>query len=295
MDINIEGRGLLNLSRINILLGKNGSGKSVLLRFIEERKQALQNAGAVRYVTPERGGELTYQGNIETNIAGGSTWGDDIRRSNRFDNYRQLSVTEFRRLETLVLRKIEKDEATRADRGFTFDTILNSINNLLDNAEIIRGDNAGFEIVSKGESARRTPATLSSGESELISLAIEILSFSYRADTQEDKTSYLFLDEPDVHLHPDLQVRLMQLLHRSVDRKNVVVIIATHSTPILGALSSKDDASVVFIVPQQIQVKFAPIGESLRKVLPIFGAHPLSNVFNENPIFLVEGEDDERI
>ena len=136
MDINIEGRGLLNLSRINILLGKNGSGKSVLLRFIEERKQALQNAGAVRYVTPERGGELTYQGNIETNIAGGSTWGDDIRRSNRFDNYRQLSVTEFRRLETLVLRKIEKDEATRADRGFTFDTILNSINNLLDNVEI---------------------------------------------------------------------------------------------------------------------------------------------------------------
>ncbi len=30
-------------------------------------------------------------------------------------------------------------------------------------------------------------------------------------------------------------------------------------------------------------------------ILPIFGANPLSNIFNQSPIFLVEGEDDARI
>lgn len=31
------------------------------------------------------------------------------------------------------------------------------------------------------------------------------------------------------------------------------------------------------------------------RILPVFGAHPLSNVFNRAPIWLVEGEDDERV
>src|SRR5262249_20728492 len=37
------------------------------------------------------------------------------------------------------------------------------------------------------------------------------------------------------------------------------------------------------------------ISDEYRKILPVFGAHPLSNLFNQAPIFLVEGEDDERI
>jgi hypothetical protein len=40
---------------------------------------------------------------------------------------------------------------------------------------------------------------------------------------------------------------------------------------------------------------FLSISEALERTLPIFGAHPLSNVFNNSPILLVEGEDDERI
>lgn len=32
-----------------------------------------------------------------------------------------------------------------------------------------------------------------------------------------------------------------------------------------------------------------------QNILPIFGAHPLSNLFNQNPILLVEGDDDVRI
>lgn len=295
MDIEVGGRKLSNLAKINVLLGKNGSGKSTILRALDQNKSSLPDVGATRYITPERGGQLTYDAGIDTNVTQNPNWADDIRRSNRFENFRQMSVTEFRRLETLVLRKIEKDITTRQDMAFSFDTTLASINLLLDNVQIVRGTGSGFEITTKGVTEKRLPGNLSSGETELISLAIEILAFSYGSEHFESKTSYLFLDEPDVHLHPDLQERLIRLLVEAVEHKNIVVVIATHSTAILGALSNNNNAHVGFAVFRQVEINFVPIGESLRTVLPIFGAHPLSNVFNKKPILLVEGEDDERI
>jgi len=45
----------------------------------------------------------------------------------------------------------------------------------------------------------------------------------------------------------------------------------------------------------QKELDFKAISAIYKKVLPVFGAHPLSNFFNEAPILLVEGEDDERI
>ncbi|MHB8270306.1 AAA family ATPase [Bradyrhizobium sp.] len=294
MDIEAAGQKFSNLAKINVLLGKNGTGKSTLLRTFENNKQALPDFGAARYITPERGGELVYQGNIETS-AQDPNWSDSVRRNNRFENFRQMSVTEFRRLETLVLRKIEKDAATRKDMNFSFDTTLASINQLLDHVQITRGASTGFEIQAKATNERRAPGTLSSGESELVSLAIEILAFAYGAETYTGKKSYLFLDEPDVHLHPDLQERLITLLADAIKDRDIVVVIATHSTAILGALSFNDDARVGFVISAQTEVNFVPIGEALRKILPVFGAHPLSNVFNKSPILLVEGEDDERI
>jgi ABC-type multidrug transport system ATPase subunit len=295
MDIEAAGKKLTNLAKINVLLGKNGSGKSTLLRTFEQNKQSLPNFGSARYITPERGGQLTYEGSIETTLAQNPEWGDNVRRSNRYENFRNMSVNEYRRLETLVLRKIERDPTFRQDLTFSFNTILDSINNLLDHVKIVRGPNAGFEIQAKTTPEQRAPHTLSSGEAELVSLAIEILAFAHGAESYEGKTSYLFLDEPDVHLHPDLQERLIKLLVDAVKSRDIVVLIATHSTAILGALSDNDDARVGFVLFGQNEVSFVPIGETLKKILPIFGAHPLSNVFNKTPILLVEGEDDERI
>ncbi len=295
MNITISNQTISNVGKINVLLGKNGSGKSTLLRRLEQEKHSLPDVGFARYITPERGGDLIYQGHLETNIAQDPNWADNVRRNNRFDNFRQLSVTEFRRLESLVLRKIEKDVATRQNLNFSFETTLELINSLLDNVSIVREDSSGFEIVSKNGKQKRAPSTLSSGESELVSLAIEILSFAYRAETYIGKRSYLFLDEPDAHLHPDLQERLISLLVKAIEGKDVVVIIATHSTAILGALSDNPDARISFVSSGQTEHSFVSISDALRSVLPIFGAHPLSNIFNRKPILLVEGEDDERI
>lgn len=105
MNVDFGNYHLADAEQINVILGKNGSGKSTLLRDLESMKTST---GYCRYITPERGGTLSRDGNVETNLSQG-TWGADVRRKNRFEQFRQISVAEFRRLETLVLRKIEKD------------------------------------------------------------------------------------------------------------------------------------------------------------------------------------------
>jgi energy-coupling factor transporter ATP-binding protein EcfA2 len=290
-----NGNELLNAAKFNVLLGKNGSGKSTLLRLFDQRRE--NQPGCVRYITPERGGQLSYDGNIETNQLNNARWMPQQRRKNRFEQFRQSSVGVFRSLETLVLRQIEADLELRQS-DFNFDSEVARINELLDRVELVRSDTAGFSVQSRDDSANADVNTLSSGESELVSLAIEIMYFAYlcRQEKYANTDNWLLIDEPDVHLHPDLQHRLMQLIVSAVDEVNGSVLIATHSTAILSSLiDASDDTRVGFKVQNSNRVEFQPIEKPIKAILPMFGAHPLSNIFNQNPPFIVEGEDDERI
>jgi predicted ATP-dependent endonuclease of OLD family len=49
-----------------------------------------------------------------------------------------------------------------------------------------------------------------------------------------DSRGLLLLDEPDVHLHPDLQSRLVKFLVKLIDEFDFDILMATHSTSILG-------------------------------------------------------------
>ena len=161
---------------------------------------------------------------------------------------------------------------------------------------IHRGNGNNFEVKGRADGEIRDTDVLSSGECELLSVAIEILSFSYQADHPDnaERKSLLLLDEPDVHLHPDLQHRLMNLLVEATHGKPTMTVIATHSTALLGPLTEAN-AHVAFMSGGDADIVFTPITQTLRDIIPVFGAHPLSNVFNERPILLVEGEDDVRI
>ena len=288
MDItNINGYTLNNVNKINIILGKNGSGKSTLIRQVEQGLTSQEGYGKTKYITPERGGSLVYEAGIEQNLANDINWLSGQRRRNLTPNFRQQSVAQYRKLETLVLREFEQDQTKSK-----FNPYVAKINSLLDNIEIKR-HNTAFKIFRKGTETEFNAQAISSGESELISLGIECLIFT--KELAESGQNILFLDEPDVHLHPDLQVRLMHFLKELVDENNFKVVIATHSTAILGALESYTDTHLAFITFDQKNLDFKAVSAVYKKVLPVFGAHPLSNFFNETPILLVEGEDDERI
>ena len=293
MDINnVNGYTLRNLNKINIVLGKNGCGKSIMLRRIEQSisPTTFQDIEKCKYITPERGGTLIYQAGAEDSMSRNINWLTQTRGKNQSTEFKHQTVVQYRKLETLVLREIEKEK--RKEFHYTFETYIDKINSLLDNIRIERHD-ITFKIFHKSSGNELKAEVISSGESELISLGIECLVFS--KECTSDKENLLFLDEPDVHLHPDLQVRLMRFLKELATEVNFRVLIATHSTAILGALESYENAHIAFMDFDQKEIDFKPITTVYRKILPVFGAHPLSNIFNEAPILLVEGEDDERI
>ena len=294
MDLeNLANFTLRNLTHINVLLGKNGCGKSFLLKRVEESVRNREDIGQVRYISPERGGLLNYEPGIDQNIGTNPNWLFDARKQNQTANFRQQSATLFRRLELIFLRKIEKEHLLDGYEPQSFDSIIDQLNTLLDRVKLKRHDQKGFEILDRENENPADPGEISSGEAELISLGIEFLAFA--REVTPNRTNILLVDEPDVHLHPDLQDRLTTFIYNVFTDKPVTIIIATHSTALLAGLSEIDGTSVAFMRRGEMEIRFKPVTDVARAILPIFGAHPLSNVFNQVPILLLEGEDDERI
>ena len=288
----LSGYTLRGIDRKNIVLGKNGCGKSRLLKQSESGLRGRSEIGSLRYLSPERGGLLQYEANIEQNITANVSWLADTRRHNQAGQFRQQSAAQFRRLELLILREIERDPRLRADPAVTFDRTVSRINDLLDRVYLKRGD-PSFVIHDRQTDFSVAPTEISSGESELISLGIECLVFE--KESVPGKTNLLLMDEPDVHLHPDLQARFARFIDGLVASGQVSVLIATHSTALLGAMSEDEHCRLAFMRYGDTDINFTPATGPLRRVLPVFGAHPLSNVFNQAPVLLVEGDDDERI
>lgn len=287
MDIEAGGFKLSGLGRVNVILGKNGCGKSSLLKAIDGPLTDREGTDS-RYMPPERGGPLNYEPGIEHNLTMDKSMLRGPRRVNQMPQFRQQAVAQFRRLE----HKVHLDAEERGVAA-EFDPYVDRLNSLLDNIEL-RREEPTFKIFSRHEpDLHLGNESISSGESELISLGIELLAYSQ--DIDPDQENFLLLDEPDVHLHPDPQGRLVKFLVELATDFDFCVIIATHSTAILGSLAGTDSGRVSFMQARQKDLQFEEIGEILRRVLPVFGAHPLSNVFNQAPILIVEGGDDERI
>lgn len=288
MDLTHAGEyNLTGLSKINIILGKNGSGKSSLLKKVEQHLSG-QNNGEINYVTPERGGSLSYLAHVDQNAANDPNWSKNNKRQNQWGEFKSHSVAQYRRLEILHLREIEKDRSLPS-----FDTIIDKINNLLTNVKIVRTNKGDFELFTKVSNTKIQSNQISSGESELIALTIECLT--YEKTCEAKKQNLLLLDEPDVHLHPDLQANFILFLSELLKSNKFSVIIATHSTAILGSLLNNADSKFAILTNGKFSAEFKPLNEMHQSILPIFGAHPLSNLFNLNPILLVEGDDDVRI
>ncbi len=276
---------LSGLSRINVLLGRNGCGKSTMLQSIDQEQ--LDQFTRKRYISPERAGSLLYNPTIDGNIRSNDGWLSNDRRKNQTPNFKIQSASNFMNLRMKVLHRFH-DTMLQQDR---LDPILESLNSLLDNIEFQLTD-TDFEFVSRTSKEKIPSSKISSGESELAALAIEVIDFCHSAKTTK---SILLLDEPDVHIHPDLQKRFISFLFKQLQDTACQVILCTHSTAIVSALSALNGANIAFMRPQQNDISFNPISDSFGKIVPIFGAHPLTQVFNDDPPIIVEGEDDERI
>jgi energy-coupling factor transporter ATP-binding protein EcfA2 len=295
-ELSIGSLRITGLNNVNVLLGRNGAGKSRFLRTIDGGI-ANDTSFNVRYISPERAGVFRRDGNIQNNIERNPQWLRDVRRVNQAENFKAASANLLREIETIYLRRLQDVPHIRADsqRNFRNDR-LDSINRLLLNLTIEQERSDFVFRSSAGETV--PPDQVSSGESEAIALAAEIMYFFDTVD--EGRFNVLLLDEPDVHLHPDLQARLASFIVGQLEavredlRPKIAVILATHSTSLVCALAKSEMSSIGTKDFGVDSVNFSALSQQLKKVAPFFG-HPLSLSLSNDVMLILEGEDDERV
>lgn len=288
---------LTGLNNINVIMGRNGAGKSRFLRDIEENTSRSKDIFNLRYVSPERAGSFKRDGSVLTNMSNMPDWLRQSRSVNQASQFKQTSAILFRQAETIYLRRLARTPTIRMDTTRNFETDrLSKINNLLTNISLeISSEDYEFRSLHDGQIV--SPDHISSGESEAVSLATEVLYFFDTIDP--GKFNVLLLDEPDVHLHPDLQARLGKLIIAMLDEfkehaDSIAVCLSTHSCPLVCSLADSQYVSIGTKSFAVETVELKPASAELRKVAPFFG-HPLSLSLSEDAALILEGEDDERV
>ncbi|MBD2655435.1 AAA family ATPase [Synechocystis sp. FACHB-383] len=294
--LDIAGAVASGIGSLNLLLGRNGAGKSRFLRKLDQGLSKDEQFN-VRYVSPERAGVFKRNGSVITNMENSDSWLREVRRKNQAENFKAASAQLLRDVETAYLRRLQDTPEIRLDPSKNFYTDrLERVNRLLPN---IRIEQEKSDFVFKTLTGELVlPDQISSGESESVSLATEIMFFFETLDNS--KFNVLLLDEPDVHLHPDLQARLIHFLIQQIEelseaeRSHVTVLIATHSTPLISAAATSDFVKIGTKNFDDDFVEFRQLDENVKKVAPFFG-HPLSLSLSNDIMLILEGEDDERV
>src|SRR6476661_7644934 len=113
---------LRNLTEINIIVGRNGSGKSRFLRRLSG--PAVSPDFAIRYLSPERTGAFDADANISNVMRNNRSWVDDERRKNQPDRFKMASRERLVDLTSAFYQKMESNEnGLREDLTKTFASV----------------------------------------------------------------------------------------------------------------------------------------------------------------------------
>jgi ABC-type lipoprotein export system ATPase subunit len=127
---------------------------------------------------------------------------------------------------------------------------------------------------------------LSSGEREVVNVAFDFL-------LRQPRDCIVFFDEPELHLHPELSHKLIQVL-QGIGARNQFVL-STHSPDVITASLDK---SVVFLSPPRLEVNSAtPVNQAIavseddetNQTLKLLG-HSIGIIALGKKIVLIEGE-----
>lgn len=279
---------LTGLSALTVIFGKNASGKSLLLRSWRDSDRA-----GTHYVVPERTGEFGYNaGYLQPQLAAETRSNQSTR--NFIPEYRSQTLA---RIQAYFL---ERGAGRSGSVGDPAPDVLEGLLALLlpDFDFTLRNSVPPYKIVRTSDQLEIANADqLSSGEAQLLSIAIDVLTISALWSLQSTPSRVLLIDEPDAHIHPDLQVRFADFLVQVATRFKLQVVIATHSTTLLAAIGQfgKDHTAQVYIDRTKNELVAQPFSDVLRELSAILGGHALMGPLFGVPLLLVEGDDDYRI
>lgn len=276
------------MTPLTVLFGKNGSGKSLLMRHWRDA-----NPTSCHYVVPERTGEIGFNAKyVQQQLNANQR--REITQGNYVSEYRQQIVA---RVQAYFLTR----GSVRANQLPGDPAELERlIARLIPDIEVAL-DGSNNPPLKLNRFSNKTQISnvqeVSSGEAQILTVGLDALTMAAIWDIQQQGTRVLLIDEPDAHIHPDLQVRFADFLVEIARRFCLQVVVATHSTTLLAALGQFGDAEtgVVYLDRTKREFRAERFSRVLKDLSTCLGGHALMGPLFGVPLLLVEGDDDYRI
>lgn len=159
------------------------------------------------------------------------------------------------------------------------------------NIKCVEPNNNIYQFYLKKENLEIEIDTVSSGEREII-------NFIFGLFLEQLKDGIVIIDEPELHLHPNWQKKLIQILREETKNRNIQIMFVTHSS---SFISYSDLNNIYRIYKNNGFSKCVRINDllknddkdQLRKNLSVINATNNEKIFFANNVILVEGITDE--
>jgi hypothetical protein len=311
--------------QLMIIAGPNGSGKSTLLDTIR-----TQYGGNIMYVPPHRAirrqqvqqryllsGRISFEDIMMRldlpSLEGLPLYFGNMRDARGYDdsaNYLKHSLCqiEMERRDAITTRFDRDDHILRESIRDPWKPLKDLTHNLLPHLTFARIDTSDRDAVKCLWQVHGTETfvdfdDLSSGEKSIVQMFYPLVEHEINARLRDIQTGgqeetrseiCVMIDEPELHLHPNLQVKVLDYLRLLTTRDNIQVILATHSPTIVEYASFEElfllrPIELVTLGENQL-VQVADDEERLRFLRDVFGT--TANLTAMQPIVIVEGIDE---
>lgn len=262
-------------SGVTIFVGPNGSGKTQTLKKMRDHFKNKLGKDKVRYLSSNRLGEMEqYRSRV-----------NEFSRSP--DQY-QVGSRGTKRVRHEI-ETVSGDFFAMDDKKDVYIKVAERLSVLFGRQIYLRWDAGSMKVFFEKTDTQKeySAAAEASGLVNIISILAAIF---------DEDVQVLFVDEPEVSLHPQLQSYLLREIKTAVKLYDKTIVLSTHSTEMLFFNDINDFSNLVFFEEKKVPVQIDPNtpelrGKNLKDFLLRMG-QIYKNGFFAKKVLLIEGTSD---